>query len=106
MDLKTLKDTPPWKWPEDTGKTLLGILGDQQVDESDQLRGKASISLGPALEHASTMGFEDADDLLISEEAFLEIQQSLRKLFFDALALAGEPAEDEDDDRESDDECF
>lgn len=117
MDLKTLKDTPPWEWPEDTGKMFLGILGDDRTDEFDrllaaelagdftiigdelaeallsivrsgdeteQLRGKASISLGPALEHASTMGFEDADDILLSEEVFLEIQQSLRELFLDA----------------------
>jgi hypothetical protein len=117
MDLKTLTDIPPWEWPEDTGKMFLGILGDDQADESDrllaaelagdftviddelaeallsmvrsgdeteELRGKASISLGPALEHAATMGFEDADDILLSEEVFLEVQQSLRELFLDA----------------------
>lgn len=117
MDLKTLKETPPWEWPEDTGKTLLGILGDDRAsasdrllaaelagdftiiddelaeallsilrsgEEAEELRGIASISLGPALEHASTMGFEDADDILLSEAAFLELQQLLRELFFDA----------------------
>jgi hypothetical protein len=117
MDLKTLTDIPPWEWPEDTGKMFLGILGDDQADESDRLlaaelagdftviddelaeallsmvrssdetealRGKASIALGPALEHAATMGFEDANDILLSEEVFLEAQQSLRELFFDA----------------------
>jgi hypothetical protein len=30
------------------------------------------------------MGFEDADDILLSEGVFLEIQQSLRELFHDA----------------------
>jgi hypothetical protein len=117
MDLKTLTDIPPWEWPEDTGKMFLGILGDDQADESDrllaaelagdftiindelaealhsivrsgdeteELRRKASISLGPALEYADTMGFEDADDILLSEELFLELQQSLRELFLDA----------------------
>jgi hypothetical protein len=117
MDLKTLMDIPPWEWPEDADKMFLGILGDDQADESDrllaaelagdftviddelaeallsmirssdeteELRGKASISLGPALEHADTMGFEDADDILLSEEVFLEVQQSLRELFLDA----------------------
>ena len=117
MDLKTLKDIPPWEWPEDTGKMFLGILEDDRADEFDQLlaaelaggftiigdelaeallsivrssdeteelRGKASISLGPALEHAATMGFEDADDILLSEEVFLGIQQSLRELLLDA----------------------
>ena len=52
--------------------------------EPEELRGTAAISLGPALEHADTFGFEDADDLLISEAAFLRIQQSLRELFLEA----------------------
>ena len=30
------------------------------------------------------MGFENADDILLSEEVFLDIQQSLRELFLDA----------------------
>ena len=117
MDPKKLNDIPPWEWPEGVGEAFLGILGDDQADESDrlltaelagdftvindelaealltivrsggetdELRGKASISLGPALEHASTMGFEDADDMLLSEEVFLEIQQSLQELFLEA----------------------
>jgi len=117
MDPKTLNDIPPWEWPEGVGEAFLGILGDDQADESDrlltaelaggftvindelaealltivrsggetdELRGMASISLGPALEHASTMGFEDADDMLLSEEVFLEIQQSLQELFLKA----------------------
>ncbi len=37
MDLKTLKDTPPWEWPEGAGKMFLGILRDGQADESDRL---------------------------------------------------------------------
>ncbi len=37
MDLKTLKDTPPWEWPEGAGKMFLGILRDDQADESDRL---------------------------------------------------------------------
>jgi hypothetical protein len=53
-------------------------------DETEELRGKASIALGPALEHAAMMGFEDADDILLSEGVFLEVQQSLRELFLDA----------------------
>ena len=28
MDLKTLKDTPPWDWPEGAGKLFLGIPRD------------------------------------------------------------------------------
>jgi hypothetical protein len=37
MDLKTLKDTPPWEWPEGAGKVFLGILRDERADESDRL---------------------------------------------------------------------
>ena len=58
---------------------LLAIVGNP--GEPEELRGKAAISLGPALEHADTFGFEDADDLLISESAFSRIQKSFRDLF-------------------------
>ncbi|MBI3454215.1 MAG: HEAT repeat domain-containing protein [Candidatus Rokubacteria bacterium] len=37
MNLRTLKDTPPWNWPEGTGKALLGILRDDRGSESDLL---------------------------------------------------------------------
>jgi hypothetical protein len=37
MDLKTLKDTPPWDWPEGTGKQFLGILRDKNARPSDRL---------------------------------------------------------------------
>jgi len=117
MNLRTLKDTPPWDWPKGTGKTLLDILRDDRPSESDLLlatelagdftvinaelvdallsilrsgdkpetvRGTAAISLGPVLEHADTQGFEDADDLPITERTFHRIQESLRKLYMDA----------------------
>lgn len=61
---------------------LLAIVGNP--GEPEELRGMAAISLGPALEHADTFGFEDADDLLISEAAFLRIRQALRDLFQEA----------------------
>jgi hypothetical protein len=37
MDLKTLKDTPPWDWPTGTRKLLLDILRDDQSAETDRL---------------------------------------------------------------------
>ncbi len=112
MDLKTLKDTPPWEWPEGAGKMFLGILRDGQADESDrllaaelagdftvindelvdallsilrsgveseELRCQAVISLGPALEQADTDGFEDPDDVPITEQIFHMIQESFSK---------------------------
>ena len=117
MNVRTLKDTPPWDWPKGTEKTLLDILRDDRPSESDLLlaselagdftvindelvdallsilrrgdkpetvRGRAAISLGPVLEHADTEGFEDADDLPITERTFHRIQESLRKLYMDA----------------------
>ncbi len=61
---------------------LLSIL--QSGAESDELRSKAAISLGPVLEHADIDGFEDPDDVPISMGTFRRIQDSLRKLYFDA----------------------
>ena len=117
MDLKILRETPPWDWPKDTGKRLADILrargadGDERLlaaelagdftviddtlvgallsilrsaDESESLRGQAAISLGPALEYADTEGFDDPDEVPISERTFREIRESLRKFFRDA----------------------
>ncbi len=61
---------------------LLSVL--QSGEEPNELRGKAAISLGPVLEHADTDRFEDPDDVPISEATFHRIQNSLRKLYFDA----------------------
>lgn len=116
MDLKILKDIPPWEWPQDTDKMLLGILRDDQRDESDLLlaaelagdctvindelagallsivlsgeesevlRARAVISLGPALETAYIDGFEDPEAVPISEGTFHGLQESLRKLYMD-----------------------
>jgi hypothetical protein len=37
MDLKILKDTPPWEWPEAAAKTFRKVLVDRQADASDRL---------------------------------------------------------------------
>ena len=37
MDLKALRDTPPWDWPKDTPKILLEILRDDQSAGPDRL---------------------------------------------------------------------
>ncbi len=117
MNLKTLKNTPPWEWPEGADKVFLGVLLDERADESDRLlaaelagdftvindeladalmsillsgdepgklRGKAVISLGPALEQAYIDGFEDPDYVPITEQIFTRIQKTLRKLYMDA----------------------
>jgi uncharacterized protein (UPF0147 family) len=61
---------------------LLSIL--QNKNETNDIRCAAVISLGPALEYADTMEFDDEEDLMISEPAFEKIQQILRRLFMDS----------------------
>ncbi len=60
---------------------LLSIL--EKADETEQLRGRAAIAFGPALENADTHGFEDPDDLLVSEDMFHRIGRSLQRLYMD-----------------------
>jgi hypothetical protein len=116
MNLTTLRDTPPWEWPEGAAATLLDVLHGNEGSTSDLLlaaelagnltvindelvgallsilrrgdkpeavRGQAAISLGPVLEHADTEGFEDADDLPITERSFREVRESLHELYMD-----------------------
>ena len=61
---------------------LLSILCNSR--EPDALRGQAAISLGPALEYASTDGFDDPDDMPITEPMFRKIQETMEKLYADA----------------------
>jgi hypothetical protein len=117
MNIRTLKEMPPWEWPENAGKVFLDVLRDDQADGSDRLlaaelagdltvfgdelavtllsilcnrrepdalRGQAAISLGPALEYASTDGFDDPDDVSITEPMFRKIQETLHELYKDA----------------------
>lgn len=119
MDLKTLRDTPPWDWPRDAGKRFQKILIDHRANESDRLiaaelagdltvindqlaesltaiirspdepealRSTAAIALGPVLEQANTDGFEDPDDVPITQSTFRKIQDALRKVHFDNSA--------------------
>lgn len=115
MNLKLLRDTPPWEWPKDAGKAFRKVLLDRQADPADrliaadlggdftivnddlarilaeiacnpgepeELRAKAAISLGPALELAGE-GFDDPDDVPISESTFHTLQKTLRRIHAD-----------------------
>ena len=53
-------------------------------DEPEDLRARAVISLGPALEYAYIDGFDDPEYVPISEQTFSRIQKTLRKLYTDA----------------------
>jgi hypothetical protein len=60
---------------------LLSIVCNDE--ESDELRSRAVISMGPALEYADMDGFDDMDYEGISEGLFNNIRDSLRKLYMD-----------------------
>jgi hypothetical protein len=64
---------------DDLADTLLAVVG--SADEPEQLRAKAAISLGPVLEQAYIDGFEDPDDVPITERTFRSIQDSLEKIY-------------------------
>ncbi len=61
---------------------LLSIL--HNGDAPQDLRGRAAISLGPVLEHADMDGFDDPDDVPITEYTFRTTKESLKKLYADA----------------------
>ena len=51
--------------------------------ESDDLRGQAAISLGPALEYAFIEDFDDPEDVPITEAMFLRIQEAFHTVFME-----------------------
>ncbi len=62
-------------------ETLLAIVCSSL--EPVGLRGEAALSIGTALEHADTMGFEEPEEIIISEALFERAKESLRRLFED-----------------------
>jgi uncharacterized protein (UPF0147 family) len=116
MNLKTLKETPPWDWPQGMGKELLDVLRDQKAEESErllaaelagdftvindelvdallatlansassiELRSQSALSLGPLLEHSDLEGFDDPDEVPVTERTLRRIQSSLQELYRD-----------------------
>ena len=66
---------------DDLADALLAVVC--SADEPVQLRAKAAISLGPVLEQVDTDGFEDPDEVSITECTFRNIQDSFQKLYLD-----------------------
>jgi hypothetical protein len=66
---------------DDLANTLMAII--RSADEPEGLRARAAISLGPVLEQADLDGFEERDDVPITEQKFRNIQAELQKLYFD-----------------------
>lgn len=66
---------------DDLIEGLLSILCNGE--ESDEIRRRAAISMGPALEYSDTDGFDDLDDDGISEGLFDKVRDTLRELYMD-----------------------
>jgi hypothetical protein len=118
LNIKQLKNTPPWDWPENAETVLLDTLTNRHAakkdrllaaelsgeysilcekiadallnivcshEESVELRSKAAISLGPALEEADIGDYDDPDDLpALSEKSTQKVQKALHALYADA----------------------
>lgn len=61
---------------------LLAIVDDARAPEN--LRTRAAIALGPALESGEADGFDEDYGAPISERCFLDIQEALREVFQDS----------------------
>ncbi len=61
---------------------LLAIVVSEK--EPDELRGRAAIALGPALEEADLQGFDDVEDIVLSQETVDTIQRTFHRVFSDA----------------------
>jgi HEAT repeat protein len=66
---------------DELADALMTII--RSADEPEQLRARAAISLGPVLEHADTDGFEDPDDVPITQRTFRNLKDSLHKVYLD-----------------------
>ena len=64
---------------DELADALLLIVGND--NETEEIRCTAVIALGPALEMADIYGFDDEDDILISEASFQSVKKSLNQLF-------------------------
>lgn len=66
---------------DEIATALLAIL--QNPAEPAELRGHAAIALGAVLEDGDVQGFEDSDDMPISEQMFNRIIDDLHRAFAD-----------------------
>ena len=66
---------------DELAEALLSIVG--RRDQPEELRARAAISLGPALEQADLDEFEDLESVPISEGMFHKIVNTLRMLYAD-----------------------
>ncbi len=64
MDLKTLKDTPPWDWPEDAGKMILEILVNLTGSHDEDITEAIYDALSMAEGSSEDEDYNEDDDLL------------------------------------------
>jgi len=64
---------------DDLAQALLSNLTDR--NRSEDVRSRAAISLGPVLEQGDTEGFEDVDEVPISQRTFDSIQAALHEMY-------------------------
>jgi hypothetical protein len=117
-NLRDLVESPSWDWPADAADRIKRALGDADPEDMgevvglagdlvvmddemaglllgvlrgdlpDGVRGRAAIALGPALEEACDLGFDEELDLqfdtrVLGEARVSEIQSALRSLHDD-----------------------
>lgn len=71
MGLKTMKETPPWDWPEGSVERFLEVLRDEQADESERL-------LAAELAGDSTVVNDELADELLAIVGSGEEEEQLR----------------------------
>jgi hypothetical protein len=64
---------------DELANALLVIVGDD--DETDELRGRAAVALGPVLEWGFIEDFLDPDEIPITESMFNRIQQTFHQMY-------------------------
>ncbi len=64
---------------DELANALLAIIGNE--DETDELRGRAAIALGPVLEWSFIEDFDDPEEIPITEPMFNRIQQTFYQLY-------------------------
>jgi hypothetical protein len=118
LNIKQLKNIPPWDWPKNAETVVLDTLTNRHAakkdrllaaelsgeysilcekiadallnvvcsnEESPELRSKAAISLGPALEEADFSDYDDPNDLpALSAKSTQKVQKALHALYADA----------------------
>lgn len=114
LTLGHLLGMPSWEWPEDATELVLHglrspdpeevlaatsaavhVMDDtvamacldliEQVDGSPEIRARAALALGPALEDGDVMGFEEAADAMLSQVVWSQVQSTCKRVYHDAI---------------------